>query len=182
MIRKTVCLCIALGLVPALGQAAPGERFGPERGERELTLAGTGSSDRKFDNGNVGISGDVGWYLRRDTLLGIRQSVNYANIEGESLQDDFWNGASRGFGNYHFNNPEWRAKPFAGASLGLIYGDGVDDTGFAGLEGGVKYYVRPKTFIMGRAEYQWFFDRASDADNTFDDGAWAYTAGIGYHF
>lgn len=34
---------------------------GPVTGEREFTLAGTGTSDKDFDNSSFGISGDIGW-------------------------------------------------------------------------------------------------------------------------
>jgi hypothetical protein len=182
MNRNTVFLCVTLGLFPAAAFAQTGysSNVGPTQGDREFTLSGTGSSDRNFDSGNIGASGDFGWYRSNELLLGIRQSVNYASIEGESIKDDFWNGSTRGYLNYHFGQTAWR--PFVGASLGAIYGDGVKDSAFAGLEGGFKYYVLPKTFLLARAEYQWFFDRAKDVDNTFDQGAWAYTVGLGYNF
>ncbi len=182
MNRKSMALCVALGALPMAAFGQTGERFGPDVGERELSLAGTGGSDKNFDSGSFGISGDIGWYLWPNTSLGIRQSVNYASIEGESITDDFWNGSTRGYANYHFGQGHWRAKPFLGASLGAVYGDGIDDTGAAGLELGMKYYVRSKTYIMGRAEYQWYFERTRDVDSSFDDGAWAYTVGLGYHF
>ncbi len=113
-------------------------------------------------------------------VLGVRQSVNYANIEGESISDDFWNGATRGYLDYHFGVN--RLRPFIGGSLGAIYGDGVKDSAFAGLETGGKYYVLQKTYLLARVEYQWFFSRSSDADDAFKDGAWAYTVGLGYNF
>lgn len=52
----------------------------------------------------------------------------------------------------------------------------------AGLEFGLKYYVLEGTFILGRAEYQFFFDDGDEAEDNFDDGAFAYVIGIGYHF
>ncbi|MFP4184277.1 MAG: hypothetical protein ACLFRW_06815 [Halorhodospira sp.] len=65
----------------------------------------------------------------------------------------------------------------------MVYGDGVEESGFAGVELGGKYYVREKTYLLGRAEYQWLFDDSDDVDDAFkDDGAWAYTVGVGYNF
>lgn len=151
--------------------------LGPEAGERELTLAGTGAGDKEFDNGNFGISGDLGWYLSEELELGIRQSFNYAQLEGAS---DSWSGATRGFVNYHF--PLGAARPFVGANIGGVYGDGVEETGFAGPEAGLKYYVREKTFIFVRAEYQFFFESSDEVDDNFDDGSFVYSAGLGYHF
>ncbi|MCG5539706.1 MULTISPECIES: hypothetical protein [unclassified Halorhodospira] len=174
-----VTLCLIGALPVAASAQSPG--VGPQEGEREFSISGTGSTDQKFNSGTFGVTGDIGWYLRDDMAAGVRQSINYANIEGESLSDDFWNGATRGYFNYHFLAD--RARPFIGASLGGIYGDGVENSAFAGLEGGLKYYVREKTYVLGRAEYQFFFSSSSDASDAFqDDGAWAYTVGLGYHF
>lgn len=178
-VAKAGLLAMTLGALPLVA-AAQTQSVGPVTGEREFTLSGTGSSDKDFDNSSIGISGDFGWYLSERTLVGVRQSINYADVEGESFKDDFWNGATRGFVDYHFGGAAWR--PFLGASLGAIYGEGVNDSAFAGLEAGMKYYVLPKTFLMGRAEYLWFFDSSSSARHNFDDGAWAYTIGMGYNF
>lgn len=172
-------LAAALGALPAIA-AEQTHSIGPVTGEREFTLSGTGSSDRDFDNSSFGVSADIGWYYSERTLIGVRQSLSYADIEGESISNDFWNGSTRGFVDYHFGEAYWR--PFVGASLGGVYGDGVNDSAFGGLEVGVKYYVLQKTFLMGRAEYQWFFSSSSDARDNFDDGAWAYTVGMGYNF
>lgn len=170
---------LAAGL-PGMALAQVSTDIGPREGDREFTLAGTGSSQDDFDGTSLGISGELGWYTSDQLELGIRQSLNYTDVEGEDFSDDSWNGATRGFVNYHFG--ETALRPFVGASLGYAYGDGVNDSFFAGGELGLKYYVLPRTFIVGRAEYQFFFDDAGDADEGFDDGAWAYTVGVGYNF
>ncbi|MFL1406875.1 hypothetical protein ACJO2E_16175 [Marinobacter sp. M1N3S26] len=173
----TVCL---LGTLP-LTVSAQSADIGPDEGDREFSISGTGSSDQSFDSGSFGVSGDLGWYLRDNTVAGVRQSINYASIEGEDIEDDFWNGSTRGYLNYQFLDE--RARPFVGGSLGGIYGDGVNDSAFAGLESGLKYYVQTKTFFLARVEYQFFFDSSNDVDDAFqDDGAWAYTVGLGYNF
>lgn len=178
-VTKAGLLAVTLGAFPAIA-AEQTQSIGPVAGEREFTLSGTGSSDRDFDNSSLGVSADLGWYYSERTLIGVRQSLNYADVEGESIDEDFWNGSTRGFVDYHFGNVYWR--PFVGASLGGVYGDGISDSAFGGLEVGVKYYVLQETFLMGRAEYQWFFDSSSDAQDNFDDGAWAYTIGMGYNY
>ncbi|MFO8141296.1 MAG: hypothetical protein R6T87_05280 [Marinobacter sp.] len=173
----TLCL---LGALP-MAASAQSSNIGPSEGEREFSLSGTGSSDRDFNSSSFGVSGDLGWYLQDNVVAGVRQSINYADIEGEGVTDDFWNGSTRGYVDYHFLDE--RARPFVGASLGGIYGDGVKDSAFAGLETGIKYYVRSKTFILARAEYQFLFSDTDDASDAFqDDGIWAYTVGLGYHF
>ena len=169
-----------LGALP-MAASAQSTSFGPEEGDREFSISGTGSSDQSFDSGSFGVTGDLGWYLRNNVVAGIRQSINYASIEGEDITDDFWNGTTRGYLNYQFNLD--RARPFLGASLGGIHGDGVKDSGFGGLELGLKYYVRTKTFFLARVDYQFFFSSTSDASDAFqDDGAWAYSVGLGYNF
>lgn len=178
--KAVTALVAAIGVVP--GVALAQGSFGPEAGDREFSVAGTGSSDRKFDTTVFGFTGDLGWYLTERVILGGRQSVNYANIEGESLQDDFWNGSTRAYLNYQFA-PTERMRPHVGASLGGIYGDGVRDSGFGGLEAGAKYYVQTKTYLLVRAEYQAFFRKSSEVEDAFrENGAWAYTVGVGYNF
>lgn len=173
----TSCLFGVLSMA-ATAQTA---EFGPSHGDKELSISGTGSSDRNFDSGSFGVTGDLGWYLNDQMVAGIRQSINYASIEGESIKDDFWNGSTRGYFNYQFLND--RTRPFIGASLGGVYGDGVKNSTFAGLETGVKHYVQTKTYFLARVEYQFFFSSTSDADDAFqDDGSWAYTVGLGYNF
>ncbi|MGM0451014.1 MAG: hypothetical protein ACQERE_09310 [Pseudomonadota bacterium] len=164
-----------------MAASAQSTGVGPSEGDGEFSLSGTGSSDRDFNSSSFGMSGDLGWYLRDEMVAGIRQSLNYADVEGEGVTDDFWNGSTRGYVNYQFLND--RARPLVGASLGGIYGDGVKDSAFAGLETGIKYYVRSKTYFLARAEYQFLFSSTDDATDAFqDDGIWAYTVGLGYNF
>jgi hypothetical protein len=160
--------------------AAQAEPWGPAGGEREFSLSGTGSSDKDFDNSSFGISADLGWFTSDKSVWGVRQSINFADIQGEDLSNDFWNGSTRGYYDYHFLDGNWR--PFIGANLGFIYGDGVKDSGFAGPELGVKYYVLKNTFILARAEYQFFFTDSNSASDNWEDGAFAYVFGMGYNF
>lgn len=166
--NSVVVLCLAVS--PALALAEQ------ETGDRLFTLTGSGASDSDFDNNTASVSFDLGMFYSDRTALGLRQSVGFADNENDSS----WSGATRMFADYHFDANKW--QPFIGANIGGIYGDGVDETFFAGPEAGVKYYVRPKTFVTVQAEYQIFFDSASEANDNFDDGAWAYSAGIGYNF
>jgi hypothetical protein len=174
-----IAFCLLGGL--SMTASAQSSGFGPARGDQEFSISGTGSSDRSFNSGSFGVTGDLGWYFREQVVAGVRQSVNYASIKGESIKDDFWNGSTRGYVNYHFLTD--RARPFIGASLGGIYGDGVKNSAFAGLETGVKYYVQPKAYLLARVEYQFLFTSRRDATDAFqDDGAWAYTVGLGFNF
>ena len=75
-----------------------------------------------------------------------------------------------------------RWQPFVGANIGYVYGDGVNDTGEAAPEAGVKYFVNSTTFIYGQIEYQFFFDSSDDVDDAFDDGQFVYSLGIGFRW
>lgn len=181
MSRLTVIALCIIGILPLAANAQQSSSgVGPDAGDREFSISGTGSSDDNFENGSFGLSFDLGWYLTESWIAGIRQSGNYASVEGENLSNDFWNGSTRGYLDYQFDVD--RLRPFLGASLGGVYGDGIPDSAFAGLELGMKFYVRNKTYILGRAEYQWFFEDSNDADDTFEDGAFVYTLGLGYNF
>jgi len=151
-------------------------QFGPSTGDREFTISGSGTSDENLDNGSFSANGEFGWYLTDQFEVGVRQGVSWTHNEHNGHR---WNGATRGFLDYHFGQ---RVRPFVGTSLGYKYGESVDNTGFAGLEAGLKYYVLESTFIMGRAEWQFFFSSTDSIDSGFSDGSFVYTVGLGYNF
>lgn len=145
-------------------------------GDKEFTLAGTGASDKNFDHGSVGLSVSYGQYFTDRWLIAIRQSINYADLPG----DNNWNGSTRISADYHFGDGP--LKFFLGGRLGGIYGDGVDETGIAGPAFGIKYYVKPETFLFAEAEYQFFFDSTDDVNSNFDDGSFVHSFGVGFNF
>lgn len=173
-IRKPLRSVIAVGTLSILAGAA---WAGPQAGERTFTLSGTGTSDNDFDANLFGASGELGWFLNDNLEAGVRQSLNVANFDEA---DDAWSGSTRAFADYHFGTDAFR--PFVGANLGGIYGDGVEETFAAGPEVGMKYYVKDSTFVELAAEYQFLFDDAGDVDDNFDDGAFQYTLGVGFNF
>lgn len=149
----------------------------PTQGTKEFSLSGAGSSDKDFDNNAFAMDATYGHYLSSDAAIGVRQSATVSDSDGDDSQ---WNGATRFFYDYHFGNETWH--PYIGANIGYIYGDSVEETFIAGPEVGLKYYVLPSTFIVAQMEYQFLFDDADEADNRFDDGAFAYGVGIGFNF
>lgn len=150
--------------------------YGPKAGSKEFTLAGTGASDKDFDTSTIGLAGSYGWYISDNLSWSIRQSLNYADVPG----DNTWLGSTRLGVDYHFGQNRWR--PFVGAHIGMTYGDDVDTTGIAGPEVGLKYYVKPETFLYAQAEYQFFFDSSDDVEDNFDDGSFVHTVGVGFNF
>lgn len=142
-----------------------------EAGDREVTLAGDGVSNDNFDSTIFGASAGVGWFTTKNFEWGVRQNLGLSE-DGRNL-----NGVTRVFADYLFDYAAW--QPFIGASLGAIYGSGLEDEFIFGPEIGAKYYVMPETFILGQFSYQF-----SDAivDDGIDDGTSFYTLGIGFHF
>jgi hypothetical protein len=151
-----------------------GER-GPFDGAWEFILSGTGSSDEDFDNTTFGATFSIGYFFTEALEVALRQSIFVADNGGTNFA-----GTTRVAGDFHFDLDAWR--PFIGASFGATYGDNVDDTWLAGLEGGVKWYVLSQTFIFAMIEWLWFFDDAGDIGDQFDDGQWVYTLGIGFNW
>jgi hypothetical protein len=181
-------LILLLGLLPfaAWGQSnshsffpARGttDNWGPRQGDRELTIAGSGASSKRLDDSFGGVNFTLGGYFN-DNLEGlIRQSVNYSN-PARSRQE--WNGATRIALDQHFLTGAFR--PYFGINFGGVYGDMVRDTWAAGLEGGAKLYMQPKTFLFVGIDYSWFFQHARALESRFDDGQFFWNAGIGYNF
>jgi hypothetical protein len=156
-------LAVACASPLALGQ--------PENGDREFTMAGSGTSDNGFDNTAFGMSASIGWFATDQFEWGLRQDVGVTDTDGGAT--DF-TGGTRLFLDYHLNLGNW--QPFAGVSFGALYGDNVDKTFSAGPELGIKYYVKPKTFILLNASYQFDVKESADSGTTF------YTAGLGFNF
>ena len=168
-------------LAQAVNTPAPDsfESWGPHKGTREITIAGSGGSNKSMDDSFGGASVSYGMFFS-DTLEGsVRQTVNYSN---PSVGSAAWNGSTRIAVDQHFGDEGSRLVPYAGVNFGYIYGDLVRDTWAGGLEAGAKYYVQPKTFVYAGAEYSWFFQHANDVDERFDEGQFTWSVGMGFNF
>lgn len=148
------------------------------QGDKEFTLSGAGSNDRKYQAGSVSANASIGYFVTDGFELAVRQAVSYADA-GKN-QDSIWTGSTRVAADYNFNTG--RFVPFLGANLGYVYGEGVTDTFEAAPEGGLKFFVNDTTFIYAQVEYQFFFRNAGGADDAFKDGQFVYGLGIGFRF
>jgi hypothetical protein len=183
----TCALVALLGLAPfalhAQNTPAPAAdtppTFGAARGDNELMIGGGGGTNKEFDSSFGGVNLSYGRYLTDGGLeAGVRQSIDYTNPDNGSQR---WNGSTRLFLDQNLAmTGRWR--PYLGVNLGRIYGESVSDTWAAGLEGGVKYYVMPRTFVSAGIEYGWYFQHSDAIDNSFDDGQWNWTVGVGFNF
>lgn len=159
-------------------QAAGLGDWGPVKGDWEFTLGGNGTSNKDFATNTGGFNATVGYFLSDAFELALRQSINFT--VGDDVKDAL-GGATIGALDYHFRAGQ-RLRPFVGVTFGGLYGDYVNDSLAAGLEGGLKYYVKPKTFIFGTFGWNWLFDDGDSLTNNFDDGSFVYTAGVGFNF
>ena len=168
MLTKSIVTISVLCLVLPVGAFAQGFN----QGDKEVLLNAAGVSENDFDSNVFSLEGSFGYFFTKNIEGAIRQSFSISSIED---QDSRWNANTRGALDYHLDLG--RFWPFFGGSIGYTYGDDVTDTWTAGLEGGVKYFVNPTTFIMGRVEYDWLLD--SD-ESGFSDATWVYVIGIGF--
>lgn len=182
MTKLTTCLFIVALPLLASAQTAvttPGT-VDPTRttGESEFTIGGAGAANRDFDNTFGGVNFSYGQYINPTLMWNLRQSINYSNPDVGGTE---WNGSTRIALDLHLT-ARGAFRPFVGANFGGVYGDAVRDTWAAGLEAGGKFYVQPRTFVYAIVEYGWFFRRARSIDNSFDDGQFNWSVGVGFNF
>lgn len=176
MTRFLALSAIALATVAVAPAALAQNARGPVMNDWEITLSGSGSSDQDFDTSAIGLSGSVGKYVRDNVLVGVRQTLNFADTQ----DDNTLTGATRLFADYVFDMGAFR--PFIGAGIGGIYGEGVNNSFSAGPEIGLKYYADTNTFLYVMTEYQFTFQNSDDVDEAFDEGGWFHAVGIGFNF
>ena len=174
MTHRIIALSLAAALAPlALAPSASAEF---EQTDFELRLDGFAQTDVEFDGALFNVSGSLGYFFSDQLEGGVRQTFQYSDINTNSLD-----GGTGFFVNYHFGDVGARLQPFIGGSVGYNYGDTIDDTFFAGPEGGVKYFVgdNGEWFVFGQVEYQFFFEDGGAADEAIDDGSFLFRLGLG---
>jgi outer membrane protein W len=172
MLRKLFVVA-ALGLLPA---AVASAQF--SAGDKELTLGGSGNNGPDFNGTTFAVNGSFGYFLTKEVEVGLRQSVGYTDLTGG--EGSAWSASTRLALDYHFDLNRW--QPYIGGNIGYVYGDGVSDTWEAAPEAGIKFFVNSTTFIQFSAEYQFFFDKGSDASEAFSDGQFVYGLNIGFRW
>jgi hypothetical protein len=158
--------------------AGDASRWGPEAGDMEFTLGGSGSANRELDDSSGGLNASLGWYLSNTLEVVVRQSFNQSN---SSAGGSSWSGGTRIAVDQHIL-PRGPLRPFVGVNFGGVYGEDTNDTWVAGLEAGVKFYVQERTFVFALVDYGFAFRDADDADEAFSDGGFTWSLGIGFNF
>ncbi len=167
----------ATSTTPASSYRAAAD-FGPGKGAWEFTLGGSGGSNKALDNSMGGVNASLGYYLTNAFEISVRQSGSYTNGSGSGGAN--YDGSTFVAIDEHFGTG--RLRPFVGLNLGRLYGDSTNDTWAAGIEGGLKFYVQPKTFLFALANYAWTFDDSDKPTDNFDDGAFLWSVGVGFNF
>jgi hypothetical protein len=141
-------------------------------GNWELTLGGSGSSNKGITEGSFQANVGLGYFVTKDIEVAFRQSVGYSDFnQGTTVTAN-----SRVAADYHFDLGNF--KPFVGGNIGYFYGgSGVSDTWEVAPEAGVKYFLNSTTFAYGLIEYEIFFRHGNGA--AFDKGSFVYTLGLG---
>jgi len=173
MSRRMSAAGLILLLISSVGFAQ-----GFVAGDNTFTLAGAGVSDDDLVDNDFSVN--VAWsYFLTDTWeIAIRDNVILDDQEGS---DDDWANTFRVALDWNFLTGG-AVVPFIGASVGYTCGDRVEDTCLGGPEGGIRWFVNETTYILIMAEYLFDFDSGGDIDDSFDDGQFLYTAGIGFKF
>jgi hypothetical protein len=166
MLRKLYLVpVLALLLVPAVASA----QF--EQGNFSLELAGDGGTDHDWTEASAGISFELGYFVSKELMVGVRQGISWSDAGGPG---SFMDGSTRIVANYHFDMDKW--QPYVGASLGYAYGDLTEDDWFAGPELGVKYFVNSTTYVDLVVAYDFLLCEG------LDEGSYRYGLGIGFRW
>lgn len=173
MRTRGIVLGIALLVAMVASATHAQEASGFREGDRTFTLSGSGSSDKDFDASIAALEMGMGWFVSDQVAVQLRQGIGFADVEG----GDNWNGSTR-LGLDYFMNAG-RVKPFVGVGIGYLYGDGVEEQFVAGPDAGVRVFVNDTTFVNLGIEYQFLFEDADEAKDSYDDGRFVYAVGMG---
>src|SRR6188508_1139956 len=56
--------------------------YGPIRGDWELTLGGSASNDKNFENGGFSMATSIGYFLTDNFEIALRQDVTFSGFSG----------------------------------------------------------------------------------------------------
>jgi len=169
MLTRIAVATIILSLIlPVAGFAQ-----GFSQGDKVLTLSGTGLSNEDFDNTTLSVSGDLSYFFTNSISGAVRQTVGFSDNG-----DSDWTASTRVAADYNFDMGRW--WPFAGGSIGYVYGDDINDSWVIGPEAGIRYFVNQTTFILGMIEWEFFFNHGNGPDE--EDSTFIYLLGIGFRW
>jgi hypothetical protein len=176
MPRVSAFAVVALGAVPMACAVPPpgGARATAEPGDVELTLGGLASTP-DFEHGDLGATFSLGRHLGDDTAVVLRHTATWAD-RGEDT--------SLGLARVDF---DWRLagarfEPFVGPSLGVAYGESINETLTLGLHGGARWFVQPRAFVQVVGSYDRLLTRTEDTTEIHRDELFTWSVAIGLLF
>jgi hypothetical protein len=167
---RAACIFAALLMVPALVQA---QNIAQDAGPFDLTLGGTGTTDKNVHNGGGSLAGGFGWFFTPNFEVSVRDSASYNDFGTGHT----WSNEVRGALDFNLNFD--RFQPFVGANVGYLDGNIRRGTGEAAPEAGLKFFLNNTTYLYGTIEYNFLFN---NSDTTISNGQFAYGVGIGVRF
>lgn len=173
-LKRTSFAAAAIAALAGLGLSASPAQAEFQEGDYELRLSGFAANDVNFDGVSAAVNGSLGYFITNEFEAGVRQTFQYSDIGSNDLS-----GQTNLFVNYHFGDEDAALRPFIGASVGYQYGDAVPDLFLGGPEAGIKYFFDDDWFVFGEVAYLFYFEDAGDADESFDDGEFNYSLGLG---
>jgi hypothetical protein len=150
-----------------------------QRGDWEVSLAGTGASSKDFDQNAVGVRASLGYFVLDHLELSLRQQLSYSRVQESSATD------AATYVAIDFNWPmgaDRRWVPYVGGNGGFFYGDNFSSDFEVAPEVGLKYFVNRTTFLYVQAEYQTFFNSGGGGGSGVSDRQFIYQIGIGFRF
>ena len=165
---------VLVAAVPAIERPDSRTADPKNAGPWELTLAGSGSNDKKFNTGGAVVDGSVGYNFNEVLELVGRQTVAFAEPSGGPSSWDF---SSRVALDAHL--PLGPIRPFGGVTVGYQYGQSTKEAMTAGPEAGLKIHLKDDIFVFGMAEYRAAFSNSDAIDDGFRNGVFVYGIGLG---
>lgn len=155
----------------------PFSAYGMHRGDLEIPVTMPNGRDEPFEDFLSGLSAEYR-YQFATSLIGLQRQPRLV-LESIGSEPQL-TGASRV--SFDRDLSEGAFRPFVSININRFYGEGVDDAWAAGIEGGAKYFVMPRTFLHATVEYGWMFNQLRGFNERFTDGQWTWSMGLGFNF
>jgi hypothetical protein len=172
MLRNKILAFSALLLVPCLAHA---QNLANDAGPFEITGSASGSNNREFSAGGFTVGGSVGFFVLPWLEIAARDGFTYNDAGGNTAFD--WQNNVRGA--IDFNLPLDHFEPFVGGSIGYFSSRHDGSSPEAAPELGLKFLFTKNVFLFGQIEYDFFW---RNTGNTFSNGQFVYTVGLGVRF
>jgi hypothetical protein len=80
------------------------------------------------------------------------------------------------------SSTEGAFRPFMNLAIGRLYGDAFADHWTAGIGGGARLFLQPRTFLRASVEYGWEFSQWRAINERLMEGQWSWSMSLGFTF